>query len=105
MSISVTVAIVACATSFIFGMWSLNRERNKDMKNESSQLTTIVVKLESISTGVTEIKHDVTNVKDEMKEIRERLTITEQRSASAHHRIDDVCDKCDTCVRRLGDMQ
>ena len=65
------------------------RNKTKDDKEQSSQLTTMIVKLENISTTCTEIKNELFNVKEEMKEHAKRLTIVEQSVKSAHRRLDE----------------
>ena len=42
-------------------------------------MTTVIVKLENIGDGVTEIKSDLKNIKDDIKEFREwKATATQQ---------------------------
>lgn len=59
-------------------------------KEGTSEITTVIVKLESIQSTVTEIKSDVRGIKDDIKEIDHRLTIVEQSTKSAHKRIDGI---------------
>ena len=56
------------------------RRNNKcDDKYDATQLTTVIVKLENIGDGVTEIKSDLKNIKDDIKEFREwKATATQQ---------------------------
>ena len=53
-------------------------------------MTTVIVKLESIGTGVSEIKSDMRNIKEDIVDLRERMIIVEQSVKSAHHRIDSI---------------
>ena len=50
----------------------------------------MIVKLENIGDGVSEIKSDMKNVKGEVQELRERLVAVEQSAKSAHHRLDGI---------------
>lgn len=59
-------------------------------KEGASEITTVIVKLESIQSTVTEIKSDVRGIKDDIKEIDHRLIIVEQSTKSAHKRIDEM---------------
>ena len=59
-------------------------------KEGTSEITTVIVKLENIQSTVTEIKSDVRGIKDDIKEIDHRLTIVEQSTKSAHKRIDGI---------------
>lgn len=51
-------------------------------------MTTVIVKLEAIGTGVSEIKSDIRNIKSDVQELRDRVIIVEQSVKSAHKRLD-----------------
>ena len=53
-------------------------------------MTTVIVKLENISAGISEIKLDIKDVKNEVKELRERVAKVESSTKSAHNRIDEI---------------
>ena len=50
----------------------------------------VIVKLEDISDGVTEIKRDISHVKGDIKELTERLIIAEQQISQANKIIDEL---------------
>ena len=50
-------------------------------------MTTMIVKLENISMGISEIKSEMNNIKCDLTQ-RERLVIVEESCKSAHKRID-----------------
>ncbi|MBR0425823.1 MAG: hypothetical protein IJK01_06865 [Clostridia bacterium] len=82
-ALSLLVAIIVAITSI--------RSRNASSdKQEASQITTLIVKLENIADGVNEIKSDMRNVKNDVQDLRDRLIIVEQSTKSAHHRIDGL---------------
>lgn len=89
---TVEVALVISALSVGFGIWSgiSNTKRNEknDTKADASQLTTVIVKLENIGNGITEIKSEMNNVKNEQKESRERIIKVEESAKQAHKRLD-----------------
>ena len=53
----------------------------------------VIVKLEDISAGISEIKADLSNVKGDVKELTERLIIAEESVKLAHRRIDELRTK------------
>ena len=69
---------------------ALWRNLRGDTKQDQSQMTTVIVKLETINENVKEVKTDIKDVKSDMERMKERLTIVEQSVKSAHKRIDDV---------------
>lgn len=86
--ISITVAVVSCIIAAIACFTNIRRNQSADDKQSSSELTTVIVKLETINTNVTELKADMRNQHIDMQEQRERLIIVEQSTKSAHHRLD-----------------
>jgi peptidoglycan hydrolase CwlO-like protein len=88
--IALLVSIVSVAFGVYSGMKNLSRNNRRDTVDETSQMTTVMVKLENIADGIHEIKSDVRGMKSEMNSLRERLTIVEQAVKSAHKRLDDM---------------
>lgn len=83
---SLTVAIIMC----IINATNLKRSRSHDDKQATTELTTLLVKLENINNGVNEIKSDMRNMNTELQSLRDRMIIVEQSSKSAHHRLDTL---------------
>ena len=94
---SVEIALIVSGLSLIFGVVSgvitLTRNQKADNQRDSSEMTTVIVKLENISTGITEIKTEFNGIKGEVKEMRDRLIIVEQSSKSAWKRIESIENK------------
>jgi len=83
---TIEIALVISLISVGFGVYqgisNLRRNAKCDDKNDATQLTTVIVKLENIGDGVTEIKSDLKNIKDDIKEFREwKATATQQIKA------------------------
>ena len=91
---TIEVALVRSGLSLAVGIYqgitNMRRNRMIDDRNEASQLTTVIVKLENIGSDISEIKSDIKNVKDEMKEMRERMILVEESAKAAHRRIDEL---------------
>jgi peptidoglycan hydrolase CwlO-like protein len=75
MTIEVALLISVVSVSFAIyqGVANLKRNQKTDERSEATQLTTVIVKLESIGNGITEIKNEINNVKKDIKEDRERI--------------------------------
>lgn len=91
---TVEIAVLISGISLAFGIYqgiaNLKRNKTTDDKSEASQLTTVIVKLENIGIGVTEIKSEINNIKSETKDNRERLIKVEESTKQAHKRIDFI---------------
>lgn len=74
--------------SFIVAAFALYRNLKGDTKQDIGQLTTLIVKLETIGDDVKEVKNDMKDVKSDIDKMKERVTITEASVKSAHKRID-----------------
>ena len=81
----ITIPILISICSLGFSVYIFLRNGNRD---EATQITTVIIKLEAIAEGITEIKSDVRTVKDDIKELRERTAKLEASASSAHKRID-----------------
>ena len=79
--------IIISACALLFSVWQFG---NRSTKEDSTQITTVIVKLEAISAGIGEIKSEIKSVGDEVKELRERVAKCEGSVASAHKRIDRI---------------
>lgn len=91
---TIEVALVISALSLAFGIYqgvsNLKRNQRADNVQEASQMTTVIVKLENIGAGISEIKSDMRNVKDEVRELRDRIIKVEDSTKSAHRRIEEL---------------
>lgn len=59
-------------------------------KEDTGQITTVLIKLENITELVAEIRKDVRDDRAERQEMRDRLVAVEQSTKSAHKRIDTL---------------
>ncbi len=79
--------------SLLFGILSGILGLRKSTRNEAgkhaSEMMMVIVKLEDISVGVTEIKADLSNVKGDIRDLTERLIVAEQAIKQAHRRLDE----------------
>lgn len=91
---TIEVALLISVVSVVFGLYqgisNLKRNHKVDTKSDATELTTVIVKLENIGDGISEIKTEMRNVKDDMKEINERVIRVEESSKQAHKRIDGI---------------
>ena len=79
--------IIVSIASFLFAVYSLI---SKNSKENNTELTTVIVKLENISTGITDIKAEIANMKNDQKEDHDRLIKVESSLATAWKRIDEL---------------
>lgn len=85
--------IIALGALIVSGL-SLIRAFSKDSKGSTTELTTVIVKLESIGSDITEIKKDMRSVKADIREHGERIAKTEQR-VEALEKIVRIYHSCD----------
>lgn len=95
MTIEVAILLSAISVGFSLfsGILTLKRNNTKDTVESTTQLTTVIVKLEGISSGIAEIKSEMKNVKTDIQDLRDRLIAVEQSTKSAHHRLDGITGK------------
>ena len=80
--------------SLLFGVFSgligLRKSTRSEAGKHASEMMMVIVKLEDISVGVTEIKSDLSGVKSDIRDLTERLIVAEQAIKQAHRRLDDL---------------
>lgn len=63
---------------------------NNSTKANTTELTTVIVKLESIGSGIADIKSEIASMKNDQKEDHDKLTKLEASLATAWKRIDEL---------------
>ena len=90
---TIEVALLISVASLTFGIYQgvTNSKRNQksDTKQDVSEMTTVIVKLENIGTGISDIKKEMGDLKKDIKEDRERIIRLEESAKQAHKRLDD----------------
>ena len=76
---TIFIAFASLVISLIIAVFNIWRANKADNKEDSAQLTTVIVKLESISDDTKEIKGDLRDVKSDLKDHSERLVRAEQQ--------------------------
>lgn len=91
---TIEIALMISGISLAFGIYqgiaNMKRNHKTDSQKDASEMTTVIVKLENISTGITEIKTEFNSMKTEIKDLRDRLIINEQSLKSAWKRIEII---------------
>ena len=100
---TIEAALLISAISVTFGIYqgasNLKRNERTEAKNDASELTTVIVKLENIGDGIKEIKSELGNIKQDINDITVRLVKVEESSKSAHKRL----DTCEKYCKRMGE--
>ena len=85
---------IATIISLLIAAVALWRNLKSDTKTDGAQLSEILVKMEIMQSDVKEIKADfkaeVKNLKTDVDRLKDRITIVEQSTKSAHKRIDEL---------------
>lgn len=63
---------------------------SKSNKENTTELTTVIVKLENISGGIADIKAEIATLKDDQKDDHDRLIRVEASVATAWKRINEL---------------
>lgn len=100
---TIEAALLISGISVTFGIYqgvsNLKRSERTEAKNDASELTTVIVKLENIGDGIKEIKSELGNIKQDINDITVRLVKVEESSKSAHKRL----DTCEKYCKRMGE--
>jgi len=91
--ISLLLSGISVAFAVYLGMARQSREKEASAKSDASAMTTVVVKLQAIETGIAEIKTEIFCIKNDFKADHDRLTrleATRGRQPKAAHA--DTCN-------------
>ena len=86
-SLSLLISVLSLVLSFAVGVTGIRRNRRNDDRADSAQLTTVIVKLESIGKDVSEMKTDLRGVRDDVKNHGERIIKLEQQIKVLNHTV------------------
>lgn len=74
----------------IVGLAGWLRNHDSDNEKETSNMTTVIVKLENIRVGISDLKSDLKRTAEDLKGIDRRLTVVEESVKQAHKRINEI---------------
>lgn len=90
MEIGIIISIISLVVAAIVGFTNIKRNQHADNRQAAAEMTTVIVKLETLNNNVTEMKTELRSLGTNYQEIREKLIVLEQSTKSAHHRIDTL---------------
>lgn len=79
MNYTQVITIAISFLSFLLAAYSLLSKNNKE---NTTELTTVIVKLENIGNGISDIKSEIANMKNDQKEDHDRLIKVESSVSS-----------------------
>ena len=65
---------------------------SNNSKENTSELTTVIVKLENIGTGIADIKAEIASLKNDQREDHDKLIKLESSLSTAWKRIDELLE-------------
>lgn len=78
------------AISFLSLLLALYTFLSRNNKENTTELTTVIVKLENIGAGITDIKSEIASMKTDQKEDHDRLIKVEASVATMWKRVDEI---------------
>lgn len=82
----VLIALIGC----IVGLAGWLRNHDTDNERETSNMTTVIVKLENIRGSISDLKLDLKRTAEDLQSIDRRLTVVEESTKQAHMRINEI---------------
>ena len=92
---TVEIAVLIGIGSFLIGLFTFGRNRDKDVKNDATKSAVIETKLDSIGQAVDSIRIDVRASEQRWNAVSDRVTRVEESAKQAHKRLDKIDDKGD----------
>nr|DAX15472.1 MAG TPA: hypothetical protein [Herelleviridae sp.] len=88
--VTIIISFMSLLVAVAVGITNIRRNNATDDRQEASETTTLIVKLENINDGVNEIKSDMRNLRNDVQDLRDRLIMVEQSTKSAHRRLNTL---------------
>lgn len=86
--IALLISVISVAFSIYFGLKNSKRTDTKDIEERVNERAETKAMLNIINSTTQEIKGRVIQMDDQLKDHEKRITIVEQKSSSAHKRLD-----------------
>ena len=80
------IALIGC----IVGLAGWLRNHDTDNEKETSNMTTVIVKLENIRGSISDLKLDLKRTAEDLQSIDRRMTVVEESTKQAHNRINEI---------------
>lgn len=80
------IAVIGC----IVGLAGWLRNHDTDTTKETTDMTTVIVKLENIRGSISDLKLDLKRTAEDLQSIDRRLTVVEESVKQAHNRINEI---------------
>ncbi|MBS4172140.1 hypothetical protein [Bacillus sp. FJAT-49736] len=87
------MGLICTVIGLIIGLFTFNRNRDKDVRSDASESAVIRTKLDNISSGIDSIRIDIKANERRVSELSERVIRVEESAKSAHKRIDFIENK------------
>lgn len=81
------VPIAISILSLVFAFYTYSTKTNTD---NAAEMTTVIVKLENIGSGIADIKAEIASLKDDQKDDHDKLIKVEASLTSAWKRINEI---------------
>ena len=91
--IALLLSFLSIFFAIFFGAISMRRNQKADDKREQSDMTTVIVKLESISSDTNEIKNDIKSLKSDVRHNSENIVRLDESLKSAWKRINELAQE------------
>ena len=99
--ISLIVSVLSVGFAIYMGVVNMKRNREADERKSTTEMTTVIVKLENIGKDTSEIKNELRSVKEDVQGLRERVAIGEQSCKSLHKRVDGFEDRLKSLGQKM----
>ena len=91
--ISLLISGIFIALAIFLGIYSVKQSRKDSAEKETIQLTSILVKLETINQLILNLTSEISCIREDLINIRKRISQLEISLDAAHRRIDNVDEK------------
>ncbi|MBP5332384.1 MAG: hypothetical protein J6Y89_11095 [Lachnospiraceae bacterium] len=91
--VALLISFLGVFFAIFFGALNNRRSQKAEDRREQSDMTTVIVKLESISSDTNEIKNDIKSLKSDVRHNSENIIRLDESLKSAWKRINELAQE------------
>lgn len=103
--ISLLITLVSVGFAVFFGLRNLKRNEKTDVKEEATSMAILVVKLEHIEHGITDIKGEINSIKNGVQKDHDRLVTVIELVDNVNDRVRELSSTVHKLEQDISDIR
>ena len=89
-TIGIVISVLSLTVAAIVGFTNIRRSKTSDDRRDAAEMTTVIVKLDSLQSDIRDIKSEINNMRDDQRRDHDALIRLDASIKSAWKQIDKL---------------